>query len=128
RDHRVSASVLAVGILVVAADRVSKRVAVKQRLRCRTRFRETCRRKAGLLLHWLAALAAIVAAASWGGLFPSVPARAGACAAMAGAGSNLYDRLRRGAIVDFIDLGWWPVFNLADVAITLGILSAIWFL
>jgi signal peptidase II len=26
----------------------------------------------------------------------------------------------RGAVIDFIDLQWWPVFNVADVAIVSG--------
>ncbi|MBN1458970.1 MAG: signal peptidase II [Armatimonadetes bacterium] len=39
-----------------------------------------------------------------------------------GALGNLLDRLRLGAVVDFIDLQVWPVFNLADIAITVGIL------
>ena len=34
--------------------------------------------------------------------------------------SNIHDQLSRGAVLDFLELGWWPVFNLADVAITLG--------
>ncbi|HUR49517.1 MAG TPA: signal peptidase II [Acidimicrobiales bacterium] len=41
-----------------------------------------------------------------------------------GAVGNLLDRLLRdhhGAVVDFIDLQWWPVFNLADSAIFLGV-------
>ena len=38
-----------------------------------------------------------------------------------GALGNLLDRLRLGAVVDFIDLQVWPVFNLADIAITAGI-------
>jgi signal peptidase II len=33
---------------------------------------------------------------------------------------NLLDRLRRSAVVDFIDLRFWPVFNVSDVAITVG--------
>jgi len=33
---------------------------------------------------------------------------------------NMLDRLRFKAVQDFIDLGWWPVFNLADAAITVG--------
>jgi len=40
-----------------------------------------------------------------------------------GALGNLADRLLRdhgGGVVDFLDLGWWPVFNLADVFITFG--------
>ena len=40
--------------------------------------------------------------------------------------SNVVDRLFRGegwldgAVVDFIDVQWWPVFNLADAAIVVG--------
>jgi signal peptidase II len=37
-----------------------------------------------------------------------------------GALGNLADRVRAGAVTDFIDLPLWPAFNLADVAITLG--------
>ena len=44
-----------------------------------------------------------------------------------GAIGNVLDRLFRsgegflgGAVVDFIDLQWWPVFNVADSAITVG--------
>lgn len=39
---------------------------------------------------------------------------------MAGAFSNLIDRLRFGWVVDFIDFRVWPVFNMADSAITIG--------
>lgn len=35
---------------------------------------------------------------------------------------NLLDRLHRGAVVDFIDLRVWPVFNISDIAITIGFL------
>lgn len=38
-----------------------------------------------------------------------------------GALGNLVDRVRLGYVVDFVDLGWWPVFNLADSAIVVGI-------
>jgi signal peptidase II len=37
-----------------------------------------------------------------------------------GAGGNMADRVYYGAVVDFISVGWWPVFNLADVAIVSG--------
>jgi signal peptidase II len=45
--------------------------------------------------------------------------------ALGGAASNLLDRFWRGTVVDFIDLGFWPVFNLADVAICVGALVAL---
>ena len=37
-----------------------------------------------------------------------------------GAIGNLIDRVRVGAVVDFIDVHVWPVFNLADLAVTAG--------
>jgi signal peptidase II len=39
-----------------------------------------------------------------------------------GAVGNLADRVRDGAVTDFIDLPLWPTFNLADVAIVIGVL------
>jgi len=39
---------------------------------------------------------------------------------LAGALGNLIDRLIRGHIIDFLDFRIWPVFNLADSAITIG--------
>lgn len=40
---------------------------------------------------------------------------------LGGALGNLYDRLRYGYVADFIDLRVWPVFNIADSAISVGI-------
>ena len=37
-----------------------------------------------------------------------------------GASSNLWDRISLGYVVDYIDLGWWPVFNIADSLICVG--------
>ncbi|MFA6193416.1 MAG: signal peptidase II [Parcubacteria group bacterium] len=37
-----------------------------------------------------------------------------------GAISNIIDRLHFGCVVDYIDLKFWPVFNLADVYIAVG--------
>jgi signal peptidase II len=39
---------------------------------------------------------------------------------LAGALGNLVDRLIFGYVIDFIDLRFWPVFNIADSAITVG--------
>jgi signal peptidase II len=45
-----------------------------------------------------------------------------------GATGNLIDRAREGAVTDFIDLPWWPAFNIADIAITFGVLSLLYVL
>jgi signal peptidase II len=45
-----------------------------------------------------------------------------------GALGNLVDRLIRhhaGGVIDFIDFQWWPVFNVADAAITVGVVMAV---
>jgi len=48
------------------------------------------------------------------------PLRAALGLQLGGAVGNLIDRLRQGYVTDFIDLRFWPVFNLADSAITVG--------
>ena len=40
-----------------------------------------------------------------------------------GALGNLVDRIRTGAVTDFIQLPHWPAFNLADTSITFGVLT-----
>ena len=44
---------------------------------------------------------------------------------LGGAVSNGIDRLAQGRVVDFIDLHWWPVFNVADMSIVIGIALAV---
>jgi signal peptidase II len=39
---------------------------------------------------------------------------------LGGAIGNLYDRIFYGYVIDFIDIRVWPVFNIADSAITIG--------
>jgi signal peptidase II len=50
--------------------------------------------------------------------------RAGFALVAGGALGNIIDRLRQGAVTDFLDVYWrdwhWPTFNGADIAITLG--------
>ena len=41
---------------------------------------------------------------------------------IAGALGNLLDRLVYGHVIDFIHLGFWPTFNLADVFIVVGVI------
>jgi len=40
---------------------------------------------------------------------------------LGGAAGNWLDRVRHEAVIDFFDFRIWPVFNLADAAITLGV-------
>ncbi len=40
---------------------------------------------------------------------------------LGGALGNLVDRIRLGYVIDFLDFQFWPVFNLADVAIVVGV-------
>lgn len=40
---------------------------------------------------------------------------------LGGALGNLVDRITRGYVVDFVDIGFWPIFNLADLSIVLGV-------
>ena len=52
---------------------------------------------------------------------------------LGGALGNFVDRARLGYVIDFIELDWrgrnvWPVFNLADSAITVGTILLIWWL
>ena len=46
--------------------------------------------------------------------------RLGATAILSGAVANLIDRVQTGCVVDFFDFRIWPVFNVADIAIVLG--------
>jgi signal peptidase II len=45
---------------------------------------------------------------------------------LGGAVGNLLDRLRLGHVTDFLDVGSWPVFNLADSSIVIGLLMLAW--
>ena len=43
-----------------------------------------------------------------------------------GAIGNLIDRARQGLVIDFFDFRIWPVFNIADIAICIGVGLIIW--
>jgi len=45
---------------------------------------------------------------------------------LSGGISNIIDRIHFGCVIDFIDLGFWPVFNLADIFITIGAIILIY--
>ena len=46
--------------------------------------------------------------------------RAGLSVLLGGAAANLMDRSLDGVVTDYLHTGWWPTFNLADVAIVTG--------
>jgi signal peptidase II len=45
---------------------------------------------------------------------------------LGGSVGNIIDRVRDGAVTDFVKLPHWPAFNVADVAITFGVLALLW--
>ena len=79
------------------------------------------------LVHTLLSVAAL-AAMAW--LYHATPAsqrlgRLALCMIVGGALGNIVDRVRLGEVVDFLDFGIgtrrWPVFNLADSFVTVGV-------
>jgi signal peptidase II len=76
-----------------------------------------------LVAVWTSAFAAAVILNATG-VLSSALARIAIGAALGGAAGNLFDILKSRAVRDYIDLGWWPVFNLADVAILGGLAVA----
>lgn len=75
-------------------------------------------------------LVTAVALAVIGYLFARNPQRPGMWLAVGllagGALGNLADRIRADAVTDFVAVGSWPPFNLADVAITLGVILLVY--
>jgi signal peptidase II len=46
---------------------------------------------------------------------------------LGGALGNVIDRIRKGAVVDFIKaVEFWPAFNVADISVTLGVILLLW--
>ena len=43
-----------------------------------------------------------------------------------GAAGNLLDRVRLGHVTDFVDVGSWPIFNVADASIVVGLALLAW--
>jgi len=76
--------------------------------------------KAALLVLWAAAVAMATLVIHLGMLPSGTLGSVGIGAAVGGATGNLLDQLRRGAVVDFIAIGWWPAFNVADAGIVAG--------
>lgn len=58
----------------------------------------------------------------------SVLARTALALIAGGAAGNLIDRAVSGGVTDFLDLGWWPVFNVADMCLDVGVAMLVWWL
>jgi signal peptidase II len=77
----------------------------------------------------LLALGVVLVLLRYRNRLPSPFAAVALGAVLGGALGNLSDRLFRGdgwlhgGVIDFIDLNWWPVFNVADIAVTLGVIG-----
>ncbi|MCL7745075.1 signal peptidase II [Guyparkeria hydrothermalis] len=79
-------------------------------------------------------LAVVIVAALLAWLFfvaiPDCRIKAGIAAIIGGAVGNVIDRVAYGHVVDFLDFHWagwhWPAFNIADAAITIGVILIIW--
>src|SRR6476659_9764860 len=122
--------------LVLVTDQASKAVVLRTRpQRCSLKGQFISIRQALNRRGALASLAPLTLLLVWGvtvvlggialysgdGLYRSALGSVGFGIAVGGATGNVLDRMRQGAIVDFIAIGRWPVFNLADVAIVLGV-------
>lgn len=73
-------------------------------------------------IFWIFWIAIIVFVS---GLYLKNKSNAGYIFILSGALSNFIDRIYFGCIIDFIDLKFWPVFNLADIFITVGVIMLI---
>jgi signal peptidase II len=119
-------NVVLMAAAVLAVDRVTKEIALRQRDVVRVVFTQRPLLARGTTLRaevalWLGAVACAVGALLFApALQHNVFVAGGVAAALAGALGNLVDRLIHGAVVDFVSLGRWPAFNLADVAIVGG--------
>jgi len=72
---------------------------------------------------WVLALLSVGALHN-SGHFHRLVSSVGIGMALGGAAGNLLDLWRWRGIRDFIEIGWWPVFNLADAGIVIGLLLA----
>jgi signal peptidase II len=126
---------IAAAVGVIAADQASKAFILSQTWAAGSNtgffaIRKQLTKRGPLMLAlarrtlvglWIASVAVAVVLLQVGIIADSALNAACIGAALGGAAGNIADRLRRGAIVDFIAIGRWPPFNLADAAIVVGV-------
>jgi signal peptidase II len=138
-NHDGLTTLLACTIASFALDQVSKTIALgfhrdpesalprRSLLRCtlNTKVARGIRARSGVMITlWCGELAALLLLVTFVPAFGGLLSSAALGLALGGAAGNLLDLVQLGGVVDFIDLGFWPVFNLADVAIVAGVLIA----
>jgi signal peptidase II len=131
---------IALGVLVVAVDQASKAIAADalspgERVDIVLGFELADVRNRGIAFGLLAdgqalvvgvTAAALVLIAGYFALNPSRPGLwIGVGLLSGGAVGNLIDRVRADEVTDFIDPPLWPAFNVADIAIVIGILLVV---
>jgi len=82
--------------------------------------------RAIFVVLWFVAFASAIVLHRSGMWFHGRMSQIGLGMAFGGAAGNLLDILRFDSVIDFIDLRWWPVFNIADIGIVGGLLLAFW--
>jgi signal peptidase II len=128
---------VAVGVAALVADQLTKQLVIAE-----LGFGESVEVAGPLSLHhvrnsgiafglfstWASAVTVLTAVAvAWmlgyfakaGARHPVLPVALGLL--VGGSMANLVDRLRLGHVTDFLDLGFWPAFNLADTFIVVGV-------
>jgi signal peptidase II len=130
-------ALLAVAVAAIAADQltkhiVSSRLALDEEVDVVGPFSIHHVQNSGIAFGLFASATAIVilltgVAIAWmliffarsGARHPVLPVALGLV--IGGSVSNLVDRVRLGHVTDFLDLRWWPAFNLADSFIVVGV-------
>jgi signal peptidase II len=134
RGHNPMLIEIAAAVSVVAADQASKAFVLSRSWPADANagflsVRKVLMRRGPLMFYftpwmhvglWIASVAIAAVLVRAGMIAENARNAAAIGAALGGAAGNIADRLRRGAIVDFIAIGRCPPFNLADVAIVVG--------
>ena len=135
-----AATLLTSAVLLVVLDQFSKAlvvrtfldgrvvsfglVAIRNKLN-RAAFRGPLGNRRALLALMIAETAVLAVVVQFAPIFDQRLAAVALGVAIGGAASNALDQAFRQGVVDFIDLGFWPIFNFADIAIVVGIVTAL---
>jgi signal peptidase II len=134
RGHKPMLIEIAAAVTVVAADQASKAFVLSRSWAADSNagflsVRKVLMRRGPLMFYftpwmhvglWIVSIAIAAVLVRAGMIAENARNAAAIGTALGGAAGNIADRLRRGAIVDFIAIGRCPPFNLADVAIVVG--------